>query len=856
MRTSHSIKSEMKFINLSISATLIFLIICSCKVSKKPVAIAPLPEVQEDTVSFDTIPAEEKYEIKLYKGEKTRHFELKHTRLHIALDWEKQQVIGKAGLILSPYFYPQSTLVLDAKNFDFNQIKLIQGEDSLALDYSYNGYKVIIDLGKQFSRSDNIHVFVDYTAKPNESYDTIAVDGGKKGFYFINPSREESKPQQFWTHGETESNSRWFPTLDAPNQKTTQEIFITADQKFATLSNGLLIYSKSNPDSTRTDYWKMDKPHASYLIMLAGGEFEKTSDTYGDLPVDYYMEPGFSSYAEDIFENTPEMIEYFSELLGYPYPWPKYSQIVVRDFVSGAMENTTASVFMEELNVSNRELLDYNWDDIIAHELFHQWFGDLVTCESWANLPLNESFATYSEYLWKGHKYGKHEGDFHLHEELQTYLDESKTKKVNLIRFDHIDDDDMFDSHSYAKGALILHMLRNYLGDEAFFESLSYYLHKNEFGKVEIHDLRMAFEHVAGEDLNWFFNQWFLSAGHPELKVEEQFVSDQNKHIVKIWQTQNTDSFPIFKLPINLDYWQNDRKEQYLIEIDRPYQEFEFDATSKPDLVLVDSEFILVGEIDHAKTEDELLFQFENYPENVRAKNDALEKLLTNGKGGVFRSAVEKALKDEFWIFREKVLYAIGQDTTGTLTEMEPIIEEMAVTEKIPLVKAASLAVLSSIDRPEYKQIFIQNIYDSSYSVSGNALYAFLKNESALADSIEAYFADETNFNITSTLADFYIKNQIPDKFMWFKSKFGAYSGSDLWYFIKLFGMYLISVDEKNQNVGIQLLANIALNHPQFFNRLSAYQSLQLLSDNEGVSELLLEIEESEADPRVSVYFE
>ena len=199
------------------------------------------------------------------------------------------------------------------------------------------------------------------------------------------------------------------------------------------------------------------------------------------------------------------MIRYFEDLLQVKYPWPKYDQIVVRDFVSGAMENTTASIFMEELRLTEREAIDSEWDYIIAHELFHQWFGDLVTTESWANLTLNEAFANYSEYLWNEHKYGDDLAKLKLIVEMETYFQEAETKQVNLIRFDYEDAEDMFDAHSYSKGGVILHMLRDYLGDELFFSGLNLYLTSHAFQSVEVHDLRLAFEKVSGEDFELVF---------------------------------------------------------------------------------------------------------------------------------------------------------------------------------------------------------------------------------------------------------------------------------------------------------------------------------------------------------------
>src|SRR5690606_4973139 len=270
-----------------------------------------------------------------------------------------------------------------------------------------------------------------------------------------------------------------------------------------------------NGDGTRTDHWVLDQPHAPYLAAIVVGEFAEVKDTVDQLPLRYIVEMEFEQGARKVFRHTPEMVRFFSENLGVAFPWPNYDQIVVRDFVSGAMENTTASIFMEALNLDEREAIDSEWDYIIAHELFHQWFGNLVTLESWANLPLNEAFADYSEYLWMEHHEGMDPADMHHVRSLEDYFSEAEEKQVDLIRYYYDTGEDMFDHHSYAKGGRVLHMLRKYLGDEAFFASLNLYLTKHAYSSVEIHDLRMAFEEVSGRDMNWFFNQWFMASGHP-----------------------------------------------------------------------------------------------------------------------------------------------------------------------------------------------------------------------------------------------------------------------------------------------------------------------------------------------------
>jgi aminopeptidase N len=294
----------------------------------------------------------------------------------------------------------------------------------------------------------------------------------------------------------------------------------------------------------------MDLPHAPYLFMMAIGEFAIVKDKWRDREVNYYVEPKYEIDARAIFGNTPEMMEFFSKKMGVDYAWPKYSQVVVRDYVSGAMENTSATIHGEFVQQTAREMIDRNNEDIVSHELFHHWFGDLATCESWSNLPLNESFATYGEYLWNEYKYGRDIADIGLESDLKSYLDESKMKQEHLIRFYYENREDMFDRHSYAKGGTILHMLRKYLGDDAFFAGLKLYLTNNSFKSAEVHDLRLAFEEVTGEDLNWFFNQWFLNQGHPKLSINYNWDAATMSQQITVEQLQDLNTTPLYKLPV------------------------------------------------------------------------------------------------------------------------------------------------------------------------------------------------------------------------------------------------------------------------------------------------------------------
>lgn len=825
----------------------------SCKVNKQ--TVQQVPNSVQSTATVDSLQLDTQSEIpvKIYRGERTRHFKLIHTKLNIIPDWKHKKLSGKASLILTPYFYPQSQLVLDAKGFNLQSVALEQGDSAIEVPFTYDGSKIKIDLGRPYSAGQNINVVVNYTTISMDSDTTYKFDA--RGFYFINSlNMYENQPQELWTQGESENSSRWFPTIDSPNQKTTEEIYITVNKEFTTLSNGKLIYSKINPDSTRTDYWKMDLPHAPYLFMLVAGDFSVTKDEWHGKEVSYYLEPKFAKYARDIFGHTPEMIDYFSKILDYPYPWPKYSQVVVRDFVTGAMENTSASVFMEDLNVDRRELIDYNWDDIISHELFHQWFGDLVTCESWSNIALNESFASYAEYLWSEYKYGKDESDYLLKEDLENYLDESKNKKESIIRYYYKNIDDLFDRHSYEKGALVLHFLRNYLGDKAFFKALNYYLTKHAFGKAEIHELRLAFEKISGEDLNWFFNQWFLSAGHPNLKVVEE--EDSGKFILKIWQKQNLELYPVFKLPLTVDVWKNDIKYQYQVDVDQPYQEYEFDDVKSPDLILFDSEYILPGEINHKKTAIQYLYQYQHYASNARARIEAVDYFANAMTDSLTQELLEKALLDKFWVIREKVLEAIEKDSTGVFNQFEEVIASIAKNDPKSLVRADALGVLSSKDSSsKYKELYKTALQDSSYMVVGTALYNYFEVDGEESDELAQQFQKYDNINIVSSLANYFIDKKQSGHFDWFCEKLQNLNSSDLYYVIRMYGMYLFYVPDDQLSKGLNILKEMAMHEKNYYNRIAAYQSMNLFADRTETQNFLKEIQENETDKRVKAYF-
>jgi aminopeptidase N len=819
----------------------------SCSVSRKTLSES---DPQKDSVTFSTdwdLTDEESE--KIYRPERTKVHKLIHTKLEVGFDWEKRRLLGKATIELSPYFYPQKELELDAKNFDIHRLGIIQNNDTIALEYRYDNFILTIDLDRTYYRNEILAIYIDYTAKPyeREAGGSAAIQSDR-GLFFVNhDGKDNDKPRQIWTQGETEHNSNWFPTIDSPNQRSTQEIYITVEDKFVTLSNGLLISSVKNPDGTRTDYWKQDLSHTPYLFMMAIGEFAVVKDYWEGIEVSYYVEPAFEPYARSIFGNTPEMMTFFSDLLGYKYPWPKYAQVVVRDFVSGAMENTTASVFMEDLQIDDRELLDYHWDGIIAHELFHHWFGNLLTCESWANLPLNEAFANYSEYLWYEYKYGKEEADHHNQQELNQYLQESQSKKVDLIRFYYDDKESMFDSHSYAKGGRILHMLRLYLGDTAFFESLKHFLHKHEFSDVEVHDMRLAFEEVTGKDLNWFFNQWFLAAGHPQIKVEHSY--ENGELTIETWQQQDNTISPIYKLPVDVSIWVGEEVRTYSIEMRDEHDKFVFPVEQMPNLVLFDGKHQMLAEIEHEKTREEMVFQY-YHSGAFLPRYQALEYLSNDIDHNI--EVLLDALDDSFWGLRQFAISALDGYKGERVATLEEKIKTIALNDNKAVVRADALSMLSIMDLNNHKDLFLQSLNDSSYSVVGVSLMAI--SESNIEDKVEIFsqYEDINNLNVFLPIASYYARNDQYKKYDWFNSKVNELRGTDLWYMLQFFGEYLMNAPEDQKKKGVSILETEARNNGSYYIRLAAYQALGLLEDLEGVAKIREDIRKNETDNRLN----
>lgn len=689
-----------------------------------------------------------------YRGEREKINNLVHTKLKVSFNFQEKTLKGEEWVTLTPHFYPTSKVTLDAKTMLIHSIEM----DGKKLDFNYDNFEIIVDLPREYKKGEEYTLYIQYTAQPEKvKQKGSAAISAAKGLYFINPlGLQEDKPTQIWTQGETEASSCWFPTIDSPNQKTSQELYITVPDKFVTLSNGELV-NQTKEGNNRTDYWKFDQKHAPYLFFMGVGEYEIIKDQYKNIPVHYYVEKKYAPYAQQVFGDTPEMIGFFAEKLGVEYPWNKYHQIVARDYVSGAMENTTAVIHGEQANQMKGQLIDENrQENTIAHEIFHHWFGNLVTTESWSNLALNESFASYSEYLWREHKYGKDNADAELFDKIKVYKDDKDNIDKKLVRFNYIDKEDMFDAVSYNKGGAILHMLHKYLGDDAFFAGLKKYLTDNKYKTAEVHQLRLALEEVSGKDLNWFFDQWFYGSGHPEIQVSFDYNTLEKTVIVSFVQSQLDE----FQFPIAIDIFENGKSKRYNVFVDSRDTSFKFSYESKsPNLIQVNADGVLLADFIENKVLSDYIFQLKN-AENYAHRREALLEVAKNQDQKKAFNAVADAMNDDNYKIRILALENIDLINKWSKKNAIDRIKRIANSDKKTLVQAAALETIGKLTDPELKPIFDKALQSESYNVLGKALVGMYYIDKELAIKKSKELPLEVKNIIATPLTRIYIEEK------------------------------------------------------------------------------------------------
>ncbi|MBI4647144.1 MAG: M1 family metallopeptidase [Bacteroidia bacterium] len=762
--------------------------------------------------------------------------DLIHTILDVSFDWKNKKMPGTAVIKLVPHFYPITELELDAVGFIIEKVELLTDSNNIPLAYEYNDKIISIALNKSYTRKDTLIVEIQYIAQPEDLIDKGLIhEWDEKGLFFVNPDgNEECSPRQVWTHSEPQSASCWFPTIDAPNRRMSQELYITVDYDMTAVSNGSFIYSTLNKDSTWTYYWRQDIPHPPYLTSLVAGKFSKVKDMWKDKDVVYYTDPEYGIYARDIFGRTPEMLEFFSQKFGFRFPWDKYAQIIVHDFASGAMENTSCTFFGDFAQFTRRELLDNNIDDVIAHELSHQWFGNTVTCESWANLFLNEAFATYSEFLWAEYKQGSDEAMLQLENMRANYFFESIFKIESLVRYNYNYADDVFDAHTYSKGALILHTLRQQVGDEAFFESIRRYLNKFQFQSAEVHDLRLIFEQVTGQDLNWFFNQWFFKKGHPQ--IEFSYKYDTIEHVLEITfgQVQKSPSNPVFIIPAGVEIYydaQLIKKEEFMLFTGTQVKKFP--CQKEPDLVWPVLDKALLSEVKFSDMNNNFMLLYNRHRDYFTRKQvlDLVEQSAL--PDSVKHSCYYMALSDNFWNIRRIAVNYFNRNFINFHSfineEIKTKLIEIAANDKSSEVRASALTCLSYFDGDDIINLFINAIEDSSYQVMETALQALLKSDEQKAHYVLSELEKSNDKKTIEILGRIYCTTGNEPQNNFYQNGISNFKGKTRLSLMSNYLYYLISQNDSLLLNGFDFFADFARSSEDWLIRRQAVYSLKTI---------------------------
>jgi aminopeptidase N len=661
-----------------------------------------------------------------------RVVDIQHIGLVLDVDPIKRTVNGTAslrGMVIAP-----DTRVIELDAVELTIEKVTSGGKPVM--YRHDGRRLRVELPAPLATGAEWALAIDYKGAP------------RRGIYFIAPDEGyPNMPLQVWTQGQDEDSRYWFPCLDAPHEKATSEVKVTVPAQLFALSNGTLVSDKTSGDK-RTLHWRLDVPHSCYLVTLAIGNFAAIETRWRDVPVVYYVERGKEELAERTLARTPQMIELFSEKFGVPYPYPRYAQVFVANFIFGGMENTSATTLTDTILIDERASLDYDIDALVAHELAHQWFGDLVTCRDWGEGWLNEGFATYAEYIWREHHEGRDAADLELEEWADAYFGEDGGRYRRTIATKLYEEPiDIFDHHLYEKGGRVLHMLRDVLGDELFFKSLAHYLGKHRHGVVETRDLARAVEDATGKVLDWFFSQWVIDgAGHPELDVAIRWDADAGLATVTVEQNQKVEGkTPLFRLPTRIRFRVGTADIDVPLDICEAKQTFHIRLDAEPSQAIFDPGRVLLA----ARTIDkpEPLWINEAAVATLAIDRAAAIGTLAKRGGPTALQAVMTSLeKDPFWAVRGSAALALGN--LRTLPARDRLIKRLKV-EVHPRARRSLARALGDFVHDTAAAAALSTIVqkgDASYFVEAEACLALGRTRTPRAGELLRQAATRESF--------------------------------------------------------------------------------------------------------------
>jgi aminopeptidase N len=631
-----------------------------------------------------------------------RDYDLLHVALDMNVDYAKLSFQATVTNTISPLrdgltlirFHCGANLNVEAVEIDGRKAAFTHDGDIL---------KIIAP--QSLVRANTIRVSIRYTAT-GEKID---------GFHWVKATSSYPDRAGFWTAGQQMRNRSWIPTWDYPNDFATTETRVTVPASWQVFGNGALKSDSLSADKqTRTFHWQMEQPHATYLLSLAAGQFDiKTADWRG-VPLIYAVPKGKGHMIDDTFGETPEMLSFYTDLLGVEYPWPKYAQIAVYEF-RGGLENLSATIFGDYLLAGKRIRIS---SGIVAHEIAHQWFGDLVTYKHWGEFWLGEGFAFFfGQLLYAEHWQGKAEYDHQVAGAMRDYFAESRRYKRPLSTNFYESADAMLDQHSYLKGAVVLHTLRRHLGDKLFFEGMRHYLNKYRNTPVDSHDLCDALTEGTGINLEPFFAQWVFKPGHPVLDYTWTWDDTKKEVVLNAKQTQETkDGAPIYDLNLTVGMISGGRVTREKVEFDQAEQTIRIAASAKPDAVLLDPDHDFLREIPTLHWSAEEASHILKYAPNAVDRQEAMKMTLAGAPSNDAIKVVVEALR--------------------------------ADNGKFPVFR--SIERLGELNRPELRSFFREQLTHPAYQrrAQGTLLLGRLTSDQADIQALRSLINDQETYEV------------------------------------------------------------------------------------------------------------
>ncbi len=660
-----------------------------------------------------------------------RPVKLDHIALDLSVDPKKKKLEGtithRAKVVASHLKW----IKLDQVDLDILDVKIGMEKAKFFVEGNF----LHIELNRTFEPGSTIEFSVKYQLK-----------NPRRGIYFVGPDSDyPSKLYQAWTQGQDEDSRFWFPTFDYPNQKATTEVSVRVPKGFTAISNGALISKTDQADGVQFHY-RLGTPHVTYLVSLVVGEFSEWADTgpHG-LKVQYYVPKGREADGKRSFENTAKMVTAFEEKTGVRYPYEKYSQVAVQDFIFGGMENTSATTQTDLTLHDERTHLDYTSDPLVAHELAHQWFGNLLTCRDWSHGWLNEGFATFMERVWveckSGPDGGFEEAKYYSYQDWKEYLDDDQHKYRRPIVFNtYIEPIDLFDTHLYQKGGLVLNLIRSILGEADFWKSVQLYLVRHHGQTVETLDLIRAIEEATGKNLRRVFDEWVFNAGYPEFEVSYQWHEDKKltEWVIEQKQTGGQPSVTkdgvttsLFHLPLSIEMTlENGERIKNTIDVGDARERVFLPSPSRPVMVRFDRDFTIPKTLKFPRPKEMLLYQLTKDSDCMGRIEAAQELGREIGKtaDSELINVLEKVLTaDAFWgvqVEAARVLSSIRTDQAR-----DALVRALKISNN-PKGRRGIVSALGAFkDEPSAAALKTFAEGDPSYFVEADATYAWASSK-------------------------------------------------------------------------------------------------------------------------------